>query len=381
MASNNNVNASGGALGPVPPDFPGFESTNAANVYDGISAFTDTAELMTDNKAAFTICGWFNASGPAGLRIGLFGQNDATEFGFQGQDPYAPTGEGELGIWTPNGGAAYLSQTNINPGQWYFTAATGDGTNLSLYLYTTNGGGGAQVAFSTASGSTTNYGAGAGTPFHIGGGGILDPTGNYFAGDIDEVAVWYRGLSMGELTTLFAAGIGVSGIPPQITAEPAGGTLYAGRTMTLSVTALGSAPLHYEWLQNGAAHYRRQRLGRKHRRADDHEPRCRQRWQLCRHYQQRVGSATSSVVAISVITPPAGGYAAATIAMNPLAYYRLNETTDPTTGTAIAYDYVGGYAGSTGPAARTDSTASPGRARRTSPSRPTTTPWKRAQAS
>ena len=40
--------------------------------------------------------------------------------------------------------------------------------------------------------------------FNIGGGGVYDPTGNWFQGQIDEVAVWWRALSTNELATLMA---------------------------------------------------------------------------------------------------------------------------------------------------------------------------------
>ncbi len=58
-----------------------------------------------------------------------------------------------------------------------------------------------------------------------------------------------------------------------------------------------------------------------------------------------VGGITSSVVSLTVITPIPGGYEAASIAANPFAYYRLNETNDPSTGTAVSHDYAGGHDG------------------------------------
>jgi len=40
---------------------------------------------------------------------------------------------------------------------------------------------------------------------------------------------------------------------PSITAQPASETIAAGQTATFTVTAVGSAPLSYQWSQNGAA--------------------------------------------------------------------------------------------------------------------------------
>ena len=343
-----NDNAASGSIGPIPPDFPGFETTNSANSYDGLTSATETFLTgVNNNQTNFTIAGWFNAAGAVGLRIGLFGQNDVTEFGFHGQDPAEPTGLGLLGIWTP-AGATFLSQTLITPNQWYFTAATGDGSTVNLYLFTTNGAGGYQVAFSSATTSTNNYGSSA-YSFNIGGDGVLDPTGNYFPGLIDEVALWHRALSAGELSTLFASAIGVTALPPEITAQPVSLTLYAGRTATFRVTAIGSAPLSYQWRKGGnplsdggnISGSLTATLTVGNVSAADQA-----------NYDvvinNSAGSATSTAASLAVITPTSGSYESGVIALNPVAYYRLNETTDPSTGTAVANDYWGGHPGTYG---------------------------------
>jgi hypothetical protein len=357
-----NDNAAPGFTGPIPPDFPGFETTNAANSYDGLTSATETfltGANANNNQTNFTIAGWFNAAGAIGLRVGLFGQNDVTEFGFHGQDPAEPTGLGLLGIWTP-AGATFLSQTLITPGQWYYTAATGDGSTVNLYLFTTNGAGGYQVAFSSATTSTNNYGSSA-YSFNIGGDGILDTTGNYFPGLLDEVALWHRALSAGELSTLFASAIGVTALPPQITAQPISQTLYSGRTATFSVTAIGSATISYQWrkntvpLSNGGnisgALTATLTVGNVS--AGDQAS-----YDVV--VNNSAGTATSTAATLSVITPVPGGYESGVIALNPIAYYRLNETTDPTTGTAVANDYWGGHPGTYGVASQTGFNNIPG---------------------
>jgi hypothetical protein len=343
IATNDNVTT--GSAGPQPPDFPGFENSNAANSYDGLSSATETGLVgVNNNQTNFTIAGWFNAAGTIGLRVGLFGQNDTTEYGFHGQDPAISGTAGLLGIWTPGGGAAYLSQTNITPGQWYFTAAVGNGASLNLYLFTTNGSGGFQVAQSTTTAVTTNYGASP-FPFNIGGGGILDATDNYFTGLIDEVALWHRALSVGELSTLFATGIGVSALAPEITAQPSGLTLYSGRTATLSVSVVGTTPLSYQWLKNDGPIPDANAAGISTATLTITNIAAANIGDYKVIITNSVGSVTSSVASLGVITPPTGGYEATVIGMNPLAYYRLNETTDPATGTAVDNDYWGGFSG------------------------------------
>jgi len=331
--------------GPQPTDFPGFDNTNVAPAFDGFTSYIDTQISPLSNLGAFSIIGWFNAAGIEPARTGLFGQNDTAEFGFHGVDA---TGEAQLGIWTPNGNAAFLAQTNIVAGQWYMVAGIGNGSAINLYLLSTNGGGGAQIVQSVATGATTNYGSSA-YPFRIGGGGVLDDpatSGNFFTGDLDEVAIFNRALSVGELSALFASAIGVAALPPQITVQPGPQTniLYAGRTARFAVTAVGSNPLGYHWRANGVAL------------ADGGNVSGSTSANLVISnltaaniglydvvITNTVGAVTSSVVSLGVITPVAGGYEATVIGMKPLAYYRLNETNG-----SIAYDYYGGNAGSYG---------------------------------
>lgn len=339
IATNENVNL--GVSGPVPPDYTGLESTNTGGSYDGLTADTATSVSLMNNRSQFTIFGWFNSAGLIGQRVGLFGQNDVCEFGFHG---LGPDGVAQLGIWTPSAAAFINQSTNVTPGVWYLVACVGTGTNVNLYLVSTNGGGGFHVVQSTTSGTTTNYGVSA-FPFRIGGGGILDASGNYFTGLIDEVAVFNRALSASELSDIFGAALLGGDLPPSITVQPASATLYAGRPEVLSVSAVGTSP-SFQWRKNGVplsdggnafgwttptltiTNISSANVG---------------------SYDvvvtNRVGSVTSVVAVVSVITPVPGSYESALIAGNPFAYYRLNETSDPGSGTAPAYDYWGGHSG------------------------------------
>ena len=55
------------------------------------------------------------------------------------------------------------------------------------------------------------------------------------------------------------------------------------------------------------------------------------------------GAVTSSVVNLSFITP--NDYERAALSNNPVAIYTFGETSDPTTGNAVAYDGTGGFNG------------------------------------
>ncbi len=107
------------------------------------------------------------------------------EFGFN-----APT---TIEIWTPVGSVTVTYPFANN--EWHYFTAAGRSGELDLYLD------------GTLAGSTTVSAANFGESeynFNIGGGGVFDPTGNYFQGRIDEVAVWFRALTTNEITALLA---------------------------------------------------------------------------------------------------------------------------------------------------------------------------------
>jgi hypothetical protein len=114
--------------------------------------------------------GWVKFDTPQpGNRIGLFGQNDAVEFGL-----INPT---QLHHWTAVGGALDVIIPNTAP--WTHILITGDAAGRTVYLDGVQAGTG-----------STSLGSGSAFPFNIGGGGIYDASGNFFTGCIDEVAIW-----------------------------------------------------------------------------------------------------------------------------------------------------------------------------------------------
>jgi hypothetical protein len=331
-----NFNTTLGVPGPVPPLFQGLDSTNTGGAFDGSTSYIDSNESLMNNQAQFSIIGWFNESVYQGARIGLFGQNDVAEFGFHATNGL---GFGQLGIYTI-GGTALLDQTNAPLNAWNFVAGVVSGTNVSLYLFITNGAGGFQVLNSTVAGVETNYGISA-FPFRIGGGGVLDPTGNYFSGSIDEVAVFNRALSVEELSDLYGSALTGGALPPAISSEPSSLTLYSGKTATFSVGAVGTTPV-YQWYTNGVAVSDGGNIAGSSTatltitsagagNAGSYEL----------IITNSAGAVTSSVVTLTVITPVPGSYEASVIAMNPFAYWRFNETNGATT----AFDFYGGHNG------------------------------------
>jgi len=174
-----------GTAGPRPPRFSFFETNNNAPTFNGTDAFVGGPYHLLDDQTAFTIAGWIKPNGTQGDRTGLFGQNDAVEFGFISPNT--------LQVWTAYGSINYDYPYPTN--EWHYVGAAGGNGQLALLMD------GAIVASTPANPPT--FGA-SDYAFNIGGGGIFDGSGNFFRGQIDEVAVWPRALGTNELATLVA---------------------------------------------------------------------------------------------------------------------------------------------------------------------------------
>jgi hypothetical protein len=177
-----------GTAGPRPPQFNGFEPDNHAPTFDGSSSFVAGSGGLLSGRSAFTIGGWIKPAATPGNRIGLFGQNDAIEFGF--------ISGATIQCWTPSGGSVNVEYP-FPMNSWHHVVAVGDGANIRIYFDGTLAGTGGSAA--------ANYGNSS-FPFNIGGGGIFDADGNFFNGQIDEVVVYHRALSAAEVQTLYQGG-------------------------------------------------------------------------------------------------------------------------------------------------------------------------------
>ena len=173
-----------GNAGPRPPAFADFEPDNRAPYLDGIDDFIAGPAGLLNDRAGFTTAGWIRPATDQAGRTGLWGQNDAIEFGF--------INSATLQIWTPASGLdlfyPYPSQ------EWHHLLAVGSETALQLYL---DG-----VLAAESGGGGGNFGS-SGFGFNAGGGGVFDAFGNAFVGEMDEVSVWTRALSGPEISGLF----------------------------------------------------------------------------------------------------------------------------------------------------------------------------------
>lgn len=219
------------AAGPQSPAYPGFPSTGKAASFDGVKSSATTGAPLMNGLTNFTLMGWINPAGPNAERVGIFGQNDAVEFGYNDTDGvylWIPTA---IGGWVnPKSGPE-----NFTTGQWYFVALVADGRDITIYVNGTVRG---QVVSVGAPTGFSGYG------FNIGGGGILDATGNNFNGSIADVAIFDRALSGQQINSLYNVAAGL--IAPSILSQPTSQAALQGFPVKISVAANGT-PLTYQW--------------------------------------------------------------------------------------------------------------------------------------
>ncbi len=130
---------------------------------------------------------------------------------------------------------------------------------------------------------------------------------------------------------------------PSITNQPQSAVLFAGGTANLAAVCAG-APLYFQWfyitnkITNAIASATNSSLIIK-----NVTPTNAGSYQLLA--SNSLGVATSSVASVTVIVPTPGSYDAAVMANIPLAYWTLNETNNPASGSVVATDYGGGFNG------------------------------------
>jgi hypothetical protein len=101
----------------------------------------------------------------------------------------------------------------------------------------------------------TGVGANGGGPFIIGGRGVdattLAEVASLFNGQVDEISVYKRVLNNTEIASHYNAGF--PSTPPSFTVQPSSQSVFAGESVNLTATAVGSAPLTLQWKKNGVS--------------------------------------------------------------------------------------------------------------------------------
>ncbi len=274
---------------------------------------------------AYSISGWVRRSTSYGdytTRGGYFGQNDLLEFGDKNNT-------NEIEAWMPGTGTIG-GVHNFADDEWNLIVLTYEfvnGTNTStLYV---NG----RVLSQAVNNVPITATAGTAYYFNIGGGGIFNATGDYFRGDIDDVAVLGTALTAEQVFNLYQFGKYGANTAPSITTQPVGVTgIYVNDgTIELSVKADGTPPLTVEWFLNGES------TGLFGETIEIVRSEANMgAWTA--QISNSVGSVTSEEALVEFYNPTSD-YEAYIASLVPWAYWRLGEAA----GASTAMDYAGGY--------------------------------------
>ena len=154
--------------------------------FDGTDDYVSTDKSLLNNLSEFTLACWVNAINYTSNQIGIVGQNDLVEFGFNN--------DGNVVCWITGGVGNHTIAYPYTYPSWHHVAAVCTEAGTILYID-------GQKAFGPGTAPSDNYGSST-YPVNIGGGGIWDASGNWFQGQIDDVRIYNRALSGAEAAWL-----------------------------------------------------------------------------------------------------------------------------------------------------------------------------------
>ncbi len=256
-----NINIYYGTNGPntgsLPVSFPNFENSNLAYVFDGIGNGNATTNKscvglpgFNLNPGAFSIVAWvlvnqnsLSLSAYYNAAIMSGGNNTWRLHLSDGGDPIFPgehlefldTGTGSSGAVN----AGVYGQININDGNWHQVATVYDGANISLYVDGTLDVSANQTGNIAIDSSLVCIGA-----QNVNG-------GQAWPGQIDEVAVYNRGISAAEVADLYQVATNTATGFPYVLVQPKSKSVVVGNPATFSVVAGGGPAYTYQWYHSG----------------------------------------------------------------------------------------------------------------------------------
>ncbi len=313
-------NAMQGASGALLQDDDGAFATMGSGSY---ARTIESAPFNFTGVQPFTLAAWVRADQfPTGGRARLFSTRQQTGvsggygLGFLNNNTLRFTGYGVAD--------ADASVPSFAVGEWYHIAAVRSNTTVYLYINgaLANSGNVANIRSSSQSlqfGGNPNF--------------VAATDEEPFSGTIDDAAVFDRALTSLEVSALYSARQGALN-PPFITQEPVSAKVYVGGTARFAVKADGSAPLAYQWFTNGVA-----LTG-----ATDMSlvvtgvTLAQNNWNYSVRVSNQAGFQVSGNALLTVEQP--SGYVNAVLTDNPVALWRLNESTGP-----VVHDSWGGFNG------------------------------------
>jgi hypothetical protein len=233
----------GAYSGPVVQGQPGAitnDPDSFSTTFGGGSTYAAVPFATNINSQTFTVELWVNDNGLnwGYYRSPLAEHHPATYVGY---NFYGLPGN-TWAFWSGNGRAwSVLSGPAILTNTWTHLVSTYDGINMSFYVN------GVQVSSVPISYSPNNV-----EHLLIGCAGSDIAETYFWSGGIGEVAMYNTALSSNQIAAHYSLGTGITKIPPTITVQPSGGSVLVGSNITLTVQAIGSAPLRYQWQSSGA---------------------------------------------------------------------------------------------------------------------------------
>jgi hypothetical protein len=240
-----------GDPGPSSPAFPGFEAVNPSITVSGsqgsaqMGGYVGIPPLFLETNG-FTLTGWVKPKGSQAKNAGVAmvrATASAPALGTTAGLVFDAGGGLNLSYNWDGDDATYnwISGEALTDGQWNFAALIVSSNQAIIYAPGSNA--------NPATNVHTHASLAFDGPTFLG----TDPALSGLNGGLDEVAIFSRALSVGDVYSQYATAVG--GLPPRIFGNPQtpAATLYAGDPLTLAVDAGGSAPVSFQWRKGGVS--------------------------------------------------------------------------------------------------------------------------------
>lgn len=209
--------------------YTGLGTTNRACRLDGLPGYVDLgADPGLDIQGPITVIAWIKGN-PAIRRFQcLLGKGDTSWRMSVDEDGLPAFADG------PNN-FDVVGTLNVNDGQWHQLAGVYDGADFILYV---DGVSNAVMAAPYAIDGSELFAAIGRAP---------DYGNRTFDGRVDEVAIFAAALTAGQIREIYES----ANVPPAILQPPNSQVVSEGASLTLTVVAIGTPPLVYQWTRNG----------------------------------------------------------------------------------------------------------------------------------